>query len=281
MNIVPEPLSLSSRLAHQYIHQFEQVKGFYGEDYRSERGNAERMKWLDHSEDTRVQRQALTDCLRTYSKKFNNHHAVHTSLDLLAQKGTLTMVGGQQSGLFSGPLLVIYKAISVIQAAREAQARLRRPVVPVFWIAGEDHDWDEVNHAYFQGQGHQINKIKLDPKDGLRTSVSYTDVTGEDWEAMLQELQQQLSDGVNKQELIQLARMSVQDTTSLSEAFAKLLGALFGRYGLILLDSADPGLRALEIPVFESLIKRSKNLAFRTNKLPEILPVLDMRFKRT
>jgi bacillithiol synthase len=260
MNIVPEPLSLASRLAHDYIHHFDRVSGFYGEDYRGEHSYAERVQWLDLSEDKRIQRKALVDCLRTYNQKHNDHPAVHKSLQLLEQPGTVTMVGGQQSGLFTGPLLVIYKAITVIQAAREAEERLNRPVVPVFWIAGEDHDWDEVNHTYFLSQDQQLSKIKLDAKDGLRTSVSYTDVAEEDWNAMLTELQIQLADSEYKADLLKMARESLDGSAGLSEAFAKLISCMFGKYGLILLDSADPGLRALEVPIFESLITQSETM---------------------
>lgn len=260
MNIVPEPLSLASRLAQDYIHHFDRVSGFYGEDYRGEHSFAERVQWLDLSEDKRIQRKALVDCLRTYNKKHNDHPAVHKSLQLLERPGTVTMVGGQQSGLFTGPLLVIYKAITVIQAAREAEERLKRPVVPVFWIAGEDHDWDEVNHTYFLNQDLQLSKIKLDAKDGLRTSVSYTDVAEEDWNSMLAELQTQLADSEYKADLLKMARESLNGSAGLSEAFAKLISYLFGKYGLILLDSADPGLRALEVPIFESLITRNEQM---------------------
>ena len=148
----------------------------------------------------------------------------------------------------------------MIQGAREAEERLNRPVVPVFWIAGEDHDWDEVNHTYFQTPDLQLSKIKLDAKDGLRTSVSYTDVAEEDWSMMLAELQTQLADSEYKADLLKLASQSFDGSAGLSEAFAKLIGCMFGKYGLILLDSADPGLRALEVPIFESLITRNETL---------------------
>lgn len=260
MNIVPEPLSLASQLAQDYIHHFERVSGFYGEDYRGEQGYAERARWLDLSEDKRVSRKTLTDCLRMYNTKHNDHPAVHKSLQLLEQPGTLTMVGGQQSGLFTGPLLVVYKAMTVIQAARDAEKRLNRAVVPVFWIAGEDHDWDEANHTYFLSQDQKLSKIKLEAKDGLRTSVSYTEVAEEDWSEMLKELQNQLADSEFKAELLKLARETFNESANLSEAFAKFMSRMFGKYGLILLDSADPALRELEVPVFETLITRNESL---------------------
>lgn len=260
MNIVPDPLSGGSRLAQAYIHRFDSVSGFYGEDYRSSTGFERRAEWLDHSESKRIPRAAVVDCLRTYNDKFNSHQAVKDALHALEKPETLVIVGGQQSGLLTGPILVIYKALTIIQAAADAAKRLNRPVVPVFWIAGEDHDWDEVNHTYFPTQDLDLAKIKLDPKEPLRTSVSYTEVTEEDWEIQLQGLRELLPDGPSKAELLELAGAATAGSHNLSEGFAKLLGAMFGKYGLILLDSADPGLRSLEIPVFEDMIKHNEVL---------------------
>lgn len=260
MNIVPDPLSGGSRLAQAYIHRYDSVSGFYGEDYRSSDGYERRAAWLDQSEAKRISRAAVVDCLRTYNHKFNAHPAVDKALDALGQPETLAIVGGQQSGLLTGPILVIYKAVTIIQAASDAAKRLNRPVVPVFWIAGEDHDWDEVNHAYFLTRDLDIAKIKLDPREKLRTSVSYTEVNEEEWELQLQGLRELLPDSPSKAELLELARTAFSGSRNLSEGFAKLLGAMFGKHGLILLDSADPNLRALEVPVFEAIINNNEDL---------------------
>lgn len=104
--------------------------------------------------------------------KYNSHEAVRASLDRLDSPDALVVAGGQQSGLFTGPMLVIYKAATIIKAAREAEERLGRPVIPVFWIAGEDHDWDEVNHTYVMANDPQAVKIKLNKQLERRSSVS-------------------------------------------------------------------------------------------------------------
>ena len=68
--------------------------------------------------------------------------------------------------------MILYKAITIIQLAREWSAKLHRAVVPIFWIAGEDHDFDEVNHVYALSNTQQIEKLKVEHPTGLRTSVS-------------------------------------------------------------------------------------------------------------
>src|SRR5699024_9139760 len=59
----------------------------------------------------------------------------------------VVVIGGQQAGLLTGPLYSINKVISIISLAKRQEAEINRPVIPVFWIAGEDHDFDEINHV--------------------------------------------------------------------------------------------------------------------------------------
>ncbi|WP_054956622.1 bacillithiol biosynthesis cysteine-adding enzyme BshC [Paenibacillus dakarensis] len=260
MNIVPEPLSGASRLAQDYMDRFDLVSGFYGGNYRDGHSWVQRLDWLDRTEENRISRKALAACLRSYNERFNPHEAVHKSLDLLEQEGTLVITGGQQSGLFTGPMLVVHKAVTIIQAAREAEKKLGRPVVPLFWIAGEDHDWDEVNHTYVMSDELEVSKIRMHHKESSRTSVSFTAVKEEQWKRVLDEMQQLLQDSEHKSTVMDLLRKAVMSSAGLSDAFAKLMGEMFGKYGLVLLDSADPNLRALEIPIFEKIIRKNDSL---------------------
>lgn len=260
MNVVSDSLKSGSALADDYINHFARVQELYEADFREEAAWGSRLKWLDESEETRVGRKELVSCLRKYNKRHNDHQEVHKSLDLLEQTGTLAVVGGQQSGLFTGSLLVVYKALTIILAAKEAQEKLQRPVVPVFWIAGEDHDWDEVNHTYVMTPELEIAKIKMDAAPGPKGPVSNTPVTSEQWRKALDQLAVMLPDSANKPEIVELLHQSAKESDNLGDAFAKLLGRLFGEMGLILLDSADPGLRKLEISVFKRMIEHNDEL---------------------
>ncbi|MEK4047500.1 bacillithiol biosynthesis cysteine-adding enzyme BshC [Paenibacillus sp. FSL H8-0048] len=260
MNVVPEPLPGGSALASDYIHQYETVGHLYGGDFRSPESRAERAAWLDRTGSLRADRAAVVSYLRSYNNKHNPDEAVVRSLELLEQPETLVVTGGQQSGLFTGPLFVVYKAITTIQAAREAAAQLGRPVVPLFWIAGEDHDWDEVNHTYVLNRSGEITRIKLDKGEGPRSSVSEIKVDAESWLQAVAQLDGLLQDSEFKPQLMELVTAASTGAGNMTEAFAKLMGALFGKFGLILLDSADPALRRLEAPMFASMIERNDEL---------------------
>ncbi|KAF9128212.1 bacillithiol biosynthesis cysteine-adding enzyme BshC [Paenibacillus cellulositrophicus] len=260
MNVVSDSLKSGSALADDYINRFSEVQPLYGEDFRDEASWLKRVEWLDQSESGRVNRGELAEVLRRYNSRHNDHQAVHNALDLLAKEGTLAVVGGQQSGLFTGSLLVIYKAMTIIQSAQEAAKKFNRPVVPVFWIAGEDHDFDEVNHTYVMTPELKVAKIKMEAKPGPRSSVSAIPIGPNEWKQSFDQLGRWLPDSENKPEILKWIHEASEQSDNLSDAFAKLLGRLFGEYGLILLDSADPELRKLEVPVFEKMIERNDGL---------------------
>lgn len=124
MNVVPEPLPGGSALASDYIHQYETVGHLYGGDFRSPESRADRAAWLDRTGSLRADRAEVVSYLRSYNSKHNSNEAVVRSLELLEQPETLVVTGGQQSGLFTGPLFVVYKAITTIQAARRQRPSL-------------------------------------------------------------------------------------------------------------------------------------------------------------
>ncbi len=260
MNIVQGPLKAGQPLAEALIQDFKQVSGLYEYNPADPNSWSERLDWLDRSERLRLDRKELESQLRAYNMKHNPHEAVAGHLDLLEQPGTAVIVGGQQSGLFTGPLLVIYKAVTIIKAAKEASTKLNRPVVPVFWIAGEDHDWDEVNHTYVLSQDLQVTRIRIAQGHDQRLPVSWTELDDEAWEQAAAELEGLLPQTEFKSGLLELYREAAANSSTLSDCFAKLMGNWFGKHGLILLDSADQGLRRMEVSVFEAMISRNDEL---------------------
>lgn len=260
MNVIPESLPANQPLAERYINDFASVSSLYNMNVSDPQTWIKRAEWLDQSKDSRIERGALVDCLTIYNGKYNNHEAVQQSLEALRTDKALVMVGGQQSGLFTGPLLVIYKVITLLASAREASHRLKRPIVPVFWIAGEDHDWDEVNHTYLPDQDGAAVKIRLDHERGGHSPVSRTFIQDQNTEHILNQFESLLPDTENKNQWTQTLRNIMEQATDLSSAFAEQLGLLFGRFGLVLIDSDDAAIRRLEIPVFRQLIEHNDQL---------------------
>ncbi|WP_431087829.1 bacillithiol biosynthesis cysteine-adding enzyme BshC [Paenibacillus sp. 8b26] len=260
MRIIPAELRGGAALAEDYIQGTGRARDLYEYDVLHADAYAQRAKRLDETEHLRLNRKDVVACLRIYNEQYNAHEAVYASLDRLEQPDALVVAGGQQSGLFTGPMLVVYKAATIIKAAREAEERLERPVIPVFWIAGEDHDWDEVNHTYVMANDPQAVKIKLNKQPERRSSVSAIKVDAAEWKQAMADIEQSLPDSEHKADILRMIEHGFDDSYGLSESFAKLLGLLFGAYGLVLLDSADPLLRKLEASVFRRLVQHNDEL---------------------
>jgi len=261
------PLNITSLIAHnrsslaeRYRLGDSEISELFGKHPSHEQHWVERAAQLDESAGNRASLTHVAEALRSYQALLPYYAESALSLEKLAQPGCLTVVGGQQAGLFGGALLIYYKAISVIQTAREAERRLGRPVVPVFWIAGEDHDFDEANHVNIQSAEGGIRRIRIERPEGPRQAVSRTSLTAQQWEAALQDLAVQLPDTEYKQGLLDRLQSHIKDAPSLSLAFARLLADWFGSQGLVLLDADDPSLRALEGPMFRELIERNDEL---------------------
>ena len=80
-------------------------------------------------------------------------------------EGGYMVTTGQQPGLFGGPLYNLYKGITALRLARTLEARLGKPVLPVFWIASEDHDWAEANHTFLVGVDNELHGPSLGAPD--------------------------------------------------------------------------------------------------------------------
>jgi bacillithiol biosynthesis cysteine-adding enzyme BshC len=219
-----------------------------------------RAQWLDRCDAPRASRVEVAKALRRYHEAAGMHPEVSRSLERLERSDCLVVVGGQQAGLFGGALLIYYKAWTVIQTARMAERRLGRPVVPVFWIAGEDHDFDEANHVFVQAEDGSPRRVRLQRPAGPRLAVSRTVLGPDDWERALEELAGTLPDTEFKADLIGRLRGHLSDSPTLSLAFARLLAEWFGADGLVLLDADDPQLRRIESPMFRALIERNAEL---------------------
>src|SRR5690625_587283 len=145
--MVIEPLTTkwTNPFIKDYIQGNKQILNFYDYSPNAENVFVDRKKDLDQLV---FDRDMLTDVLMTLNKNWNADNAVLENIERLQQKNSLVVIGGQQAGLLTGPMLSIHKIISIISLSKQQEKKLGVPVIPVFWIAGEDHDYDEINHIY-------------------------------------------------------------------------------------------------------------------------------------
>ncbi|WNR46430.1 bacillithiol biosynthesis cysteine-adding enzyme BshC [Paenibacillus roseipurpureus] len=251
----------NQQLSEEYILGTEKALSLFPSHYGREADWQKRVQWLDGGHEPHADRKELTEVLRAYNTRVGNHDAALNHVQKLVDHETLAIVGGQQAGLFGGELLVLYKAVTILQLAREWSAKLDRTVVPIFWIAGEDHDFDEVNHIQLLSNTQQIEKIKVEHPTGQRTAVSRLPIASEVWEDALNKLDHSLMDTEFKAGLMERMRAVTAGDATLSDAFARWMALIFGEFGLVLIDADDPHLRKLEAAMFGRLIDENEAYA--------------------
>ncbi|MBU8934662.1 MAG: bacillithiol biosynthesis cysteine-adding enzyme BshC [candidate division Zixibacteria bacterium] len=211
-------------------------------------------------------RDAVADLLETQNRSYGCSQATFDNIDKLRDSGTLCVFSGQQAGLFGGPMLVIFKALAIVKACRKYAKTLNRPVVPMFWIAADDHDFAEVNHTFILDHGSEVCRVSYDGVRDLELPMGETSLSDVDaLDRARQQLREELGDSDFTDDLYSLIDRCYTTEDTFVSAFAKLMTALVGEYGLVLFSPSDPKAKQLAVPLFEQILHKQDELHGQLN----------------
>jgi bacillithiol synthase len=256
------------RLPHQpklfvrFLDDFPSVANFYQHPPTFE-AVTQAAKSLDFPAE---RRKEVVSALREINAKLGASDATKHNLQRL-EEGAAVIVSGQQVGLFGGPAYAFYKALSAIRIAEEL-SESGIPAVPVFWMATEDHDLDEVRHTTFF-KGGKLTRFAL-----AAEAASGRPVGRVKFGAAIDEISKNAAEllaGPGSATIAQFLQESYQADDTYGTAFGKLFARVFAADGLILLDPLDARLHRIAAPVYrkaledrdvlnEGLLQRGKEL---------------------
>ena len=184
-------------------------------------------------------RATLCDALERQYAGMEIQAPVRANLDLLRKPDTLTVTTGHQLCLFTGPLYLPFKILNVIRLASRL-CNAHRDVVPMFWMATEDHDRPEIDHTFINGKrvtwpgetAGAVGRLKL---DGIGS--------------VLDEVDALLGPGSHADELRALLRRCYRPELDLAQATRLFTDALFGRFGILIIDGDDAQLKRVFAPL--------------------------------
>src|SRR5699024_6297457 len=202
-------------------------------------------KRIAHLQERHFPRQELATHLRAMNEKWQAPEATLNEIERLRDERSVVVIGGQQAGLLSGPLYNVHKIISIIKYAREQEELLGLPVIPVFWIAGEDHDYDEINHIFTQADG-QLNKRIIGQVEWEKKSISHIPLDEKLTKEWLKQVFNDLAETEHTRYLASSIFEAVEESNSFVDFFARIIFQLFKEEGIVLVDAADEGIRYLE-----------------------------------
>ena len=229
-----------SRLFAEYTSDYSQLADYYSGDWRDDHSFQEvAQKLIAHPTD----RDALVDVLEDQNSQWN----ANSGASQLRDSTSLTVVTGQQVGIFGGPLYSLYKALTAIRLAEYLTKVLSCPVIPVFWLEGGDHDLKEVTQINVQRhklwyQGHQLPEI-----GNLGTVGSL------EFNAQIEDVQRELRECLPRTEFIDDIFTkyygSYHSGKTFTDAFAHTLNSLLGHHSMVFLNPEDCRLKEMSAPL--------------------------------
>jgi bacillithiol synthase len=169
-----------------------------------------------------------------------------SALRRLREPGALVVTTGQQPGLFTGPLYTIYKALSTAALARILERQWQRPVVPVFWVAGDDHDFTEASQASWVSGDGTVRTAALPPRpaDAPLTPL-YREPLGSAVTDLLGALEADLPPSEFRDWTMAWLRRHYQPPATLAASFAGALAELLAPAGVVCLESTHSAVKRL------------------------------------
>ncbi len=237
-----------------YVSGDEKLKLLYGQD-----PTAEGFRNLLLSEPfSSSNRELLADVVQQQYRSADIVPGTRTAenINVLKQKQTYTVCTGHQLCLFTGPLYFIYKIITTINLAENLKkAHPDLNFVPVYWMASEDHDFEEINHIQIFGKKLIWEK---ELAVGSIVSMPVGKVQTSSLQTLLSELEQILGNSEQANVLKGLLKEAYQKST-LSEATRHFTHQLLGEYGLVIIDPSDARLKASFASVMMSELEHKAN----------------------
>jgi bacillithiol biosynthesis cysteine-adding enzyme BshC len=229
-----------SPLINDYLNQHPKLAQLYNRFPTL--GNFE-AQILEKQKNFTSDRNLLATVLTEQYLSVETSAATRENIESLKSPDTFTVTTGHQLNLFTGPLYFLYKIVSAINLAKTLKAKYPQyNFVPVYWMATEDHDFEEINYFNFNGKKFRWNRASGGPVGRLSTNGL---------EEFLSVFAAELGSGYNAEEIKRLFRKAYLSHSNLSDATRWLANELFGSHGLVIIDADNKSLKREFIPQFK------------------------------
>ncbi|WP_103027007.1 bacillithiol biosynthesis cysteine-adding enzyme BshC [Salinibacter altiplanensis] len=263
----PAALGAFPDLFVDYCTNFSAVSEFYAGDWQSQ---SARRTAATAAAQRPADRDVLADTLLDQNERWGLDERTRAHIETLRDPDSIAVVTGQQVGLFTGPLYTLYKTITTLQLIEEWADQTGRPVVPVFWVEGEDHDFAEIAAAHVLHR-NEVVPLSYDPgvadNPGAVGRLALTD----DIHEAVDRLDEALPPSDFKPAVMEHVRAAYEPGTRLEDAFARLMHSFFGDDGLVFVNPDDPRLKALARPLFRRELEAPEASAAQVNATSQAL----------
>lgn len=238
-----------------YVYDFEKVNRFYKKNFRNKDEYLLHFKKVAESFSLRLFN--LSEIISEQYSDFSPSDKTQNNIEKLKSNKTLTVVTGQQLGVLGGPLYTIYKTLTVIKLCEYLSERYNDfNFVPVFWLEGDDHDFNEVSSIGMLNLENEFRVINYSEKisnDDDRKSVGKINLN-EDINLFFEEIEKTLRPTEFTENILNRLKGFYKPGNSFKDAFTQVLFSLFDKYGLLVFDPQDTKIKEILRPVFKKEI---------------------------
>lgn len=238
------------KLFQNYINQEQTLLRFYESNPFSQADLDRKIENYRYGGD----RKELGSYLREYNSQFGSHPHIEKSIKKLEQEDALVVVTGQQLTIFGGPLFTVYKIATAIRKAREYEKKYNRPVVPVFWLADEDHDYEEAAEFNLPA-GDEISRFFYNKPDELDARVHEVPFDNR-VDALIREIAESQYETEFSPRVWDLLKEGYSSGKTFGYAFGTLILNLFSEEGIILCGSNHRKAKEVTRDIFTTSVSR-------------------------
>ena len=214
-------------------------------------------KLRDLSRFTPEHREKLTDAILTDLKRWDAPAEATAMAEKLRRSNSYGVVTGQQAGIVNGPLYTLYKAVGTIRVATMLTEKYpNNEFVPIFWIEGDDHDFDEARTIHLLERSGDLQTLCYDDNDKHRRSVGDRSADASGLQTFLNEVKEVLGETDFTNDLLEVVTSSYSKDATLTDGFARFFYTLFNNTSLVLLSSRNPDVKELSADI---LAKEAQN----------------------
>ena len=258
-NLLHEETNFFSRTILSYLNHSHDLQKFLSQDI-----NIENFKPLIHQRKSFPFRKELVENLHNQYTNSDitgfSSSPSNQNIQLLSKDNTFTVTTGHQLNIFTGPLYFIFKIVSTLKLVQQLKDKFDNyNFVPIYWMATEDHDFEEINNVNLFGKNIHWNTQQTGAV-GRYTTANF--------EAILLQLKEILGNGVEANQLVCLMENAYRKGKTLSDATRLLVHTLFEPYGLVIIDADQVNFKKIFAPIMSQDIieQNSFRLISETNK---------------
>lgn len=221
-----------SDIFRDYTADFSKLDNFFSQDPFATDVWSLRIKNVVY----RKNRTELREVLQAFNPHDSTHPNALRNIERLTQsEQAYTVVTGQQLSIAGGPLFTMFKILSAVHAARQAESVLQVPVIPIFWLADEDHDFEEISRLRYPGNPDWTS-VELSKPTPAGQPVSLVNVDST-WQETLRKISEALIPNEFREEVMALLNKAYLPGSTHGEAFSRLISHVFSPLGVVIAGS--------------------------------------------